>query len=92
VDNTFTGLLNYQDPLNETVEVVTGGDGTANLIFIPKAGFGAYVPTVAASGSLAGVLLLTYSQRHSGIADSHSDRADPQPSGRLAGHNLLRTQ
>jgi hypothetical protein len=54
VDNTFTGLLNYQDPLNETVEVVTGGDGTANLIFIPKAGFGAYVPTVSASGSLAG--------------------------------------
>jgi hypothetical protein len=42
---TFSGTVNYKDPLTETVSVVTGGDGTANLIFIPKGGFGVWIPT-----------------------------------------------
>lgn len=52
---TFSGTLNYQDPLSSPVSVITGGDGTANLIFIPKGGFGVWIPIAAASGSLAGV-------------------------------------
>lgn len=52
---TFTGTINYVDPLSTTVSVITGGDGTANLIFIPKSGFGVYVPTIAATGGLGGV-------------------------------------
>lgn len=52
---TFSGTLNYQDPLVTPVSVVTGGDGTANLIFIPKPGFGVWIPTTAASGGLAGL-------------------------------------
>lgn len=48
---TFTGTINYQDPLTEQITVITGGDGTANLIFIPKNGFGIYIPTTAAVGS-----------------------------------------
>ena len=56
VDPTsFTGLINYRDPLVETsIDVVTGGDGTANLIFLPKTGFGAYLPAATATGSGGG--------------------------------------
>lgn len=53
--STFTGTINYQDPLTQTVSVVTGGDGTANMIFIPKPGFGTWLPTIPASGGLGGV-------------------------------------
>lgn len=44
----FTGSINYEDPLTEMVTVITGGDGKANLIFIPAPGYGLYVPTTAA--------------------------------------------
>lgn len=53
--STFTGTINYVDPLTTPVQVVTGGDGTANLIFVPKNGFGIYIPTIAAAGGLGGV-------------------------------------
>lgn len=52
---TFSGMINYQDPLTETVSVVTGGDGTANLIFIPKDGAGVYIPTTTTLGVIGGV-------------------------------------
>jgi hypothetical protein len=53
--STFTGTLNYQNPLTTTISVITGGDGTANLIFIPAGGFGVWIPTVAAAPPLAGI-------------------------------------
>lgn len=49
--NTFSGTINYKDPLSQTVSVITGGDGTANLIFIPKGGFGIWLPTTAGNPS-----------------------------------------
>jgi hypothetical protein len=52
---TFSGMINYQDPLAQTVSVVTGGDGTANLIFIPKDGAGVYIPTTTTLGVIGGV-------------------------------------
>lgn len=52
---TFTGTINYQNPLTQTVSVITGGDGTANLIFVPASGFGIWIPTSAAGGGLGGV-------------------------------------
>jgi len=52
---TFSGTINYQDPLSTTVSVITGGDGTANLIFIPSGGFGTWIPTIPAAGGLAGI-------------------------------------
>ena len=53
--STFTGTINYQDPLTTTVTAITGGDGTANLVFLPTGGFGVWIPTIAASGGLGGV-------------------------------------
>jgi hypothetical protein len=55
----FTGLINYRDPVVQAVDVVTGGDGTANLVFIPKTGFGTYIPTIAAAGGNGGVATTT---------------------------------
>lgn len=52
---TFTGTINYQDPTQETVEVTTGADGTANLIFRPSKNYGFWIPAATASGSLAGL-------------------------------------
>ena len=52
---TFTGTLNYEDPLAQTVSVITGGDGTANLIYLPKGGFGVWLPTIPAAGGLGGL-------------------------------------
>lgn len=51
----FTGSINYENPLTQTVTVVTGGDGEANLIFIAEPGYGLYVPTTPASIPLAGL-------------------------------------
>jgi hypothetical protein len=53
--STFTGTINYENPLNTIVSVVTGGDGSANLIFIPSGGFGVWVPTIPATGGLGGL-------------------------------------
>lgn len=58
--NTFTGLINYQDPTVSPISVITGGDGTANLVFIPESGAGQYIPTSIAatpitSTSLGGI-------------------------------------
>lgn len=52
--DNFTGLINYKDPLSETVEVVTGGDGVANLIYTPTPGFGVWLPNAAATGNDGG--------------------------------------
>lgn len=52
---TFTGTINYVNPLSQKVSVITGGDGTANLIFIPAGGFGTWIPTILAAGGLGGV-------------------------------------
>lgn len=73
---TFTGTINYADPLANTVSVITGGDGTANLIFIPKGGFGTWIPTAAASGSLAGVATTS-------IANDTLVLPDPIPLGQI---------
>jgi hypothetical protein len=58
---TFTGTLNGLDPLQETVTVVTGADGIANLVFKPDADYGMYIPLTAASGNLAGLKTTTVS-------------------------------
>jgi hypothetical protein len=55
----FTGLINNQDPLTQTIEVVTGADGVANLVYTPQSGYGVWVPNQAAgspvnAGSLSG--------------------------------------
>lgn len=41
----FRGLINGQDPNTETITVVTGGDGVANLVYLPEPDFGYYIPT-----------------------------------------------
>jgi hypothetical protein len=61
VGNGFTGLINYRDPLTETIEVVTGGDGIANLLYTPQSGFGVWIPKITAvtpltNSSLGGTL------------------------------------
>lgn len=53
--STFTGTINYVNPLITPVSVITGGDGTANMIFIPAGGFGTWIPTIAATGGLGGI-------------------------------------
>ena len=58
---TFTGLINYVDPLTTPIEVTTGADGIANLIFTPSPNYGLYIPVAAASGSLAGLATTTLS-------------------------------
>lgn len=52
---TFTGSINYEDPVVQTVSVITGGDGSANMIFIPKPGYGIYLPTTPAGGGFGGL-------------------------------------
>ena len=36
----FEGLINYQDPTSQEVEVMTGGDGSASLIYLPPDTYG----------------------------------------------------
>lgn len=43
VEPGWKGTLNYQDPLQDTVEVVTGGDGSASLVYLPAPSFGYYL-------------------------------------------------
>lgn len=43
----FKGFINYQDPTQAEIQVRTGGDGTANLIFTPARGSGLYLPTTS---------------------------------------------
>ena len=52
---TFSGTLNGLDPLVEPVTVVTGADGSANLIYRPKADYGFYIPPTAPSGGGSGL-------------------------------------
>lgn len=52
--STFTGQLNYQNPLTTPLEVVTGADGIANLIFTPDPNYGVFIPNIPAAGGLAG--------------------------------------
>ena len=52
---TWSGLINYQDPTAEEVTVTTGADGVVNMIYTPKADWGVYVPTTAATSTLAGI-------------------------------------
>ena len=53
--DTWSGLINYQDPTAEEVTVTTGADGVVNMIYTPKADWGVYVPTTAAGSGLAGI-------------------------------------
>lgn len=39
VGDGFVGLINYQDP-RSGIQVITGGDGSANLIYTPQVGYG----------------------------------------------------
>jgi hypothetical protein len=39
----FEGLINYQDPKTDLVEVVTGGDGLAAFVYSPPKAFGFYL-------------------------------------------------
>lgn len=61
VGDDFEGLLNYQDPTEVAVQVVTGGDGVANLVYTPPSGTGGiWMPTIPAvipiiSTSLGGI-------------------------------------
>jgi hypothetical protein len=41
--SNFQGTLNYQDPTAETVDLYTGGDGTASMIYSPGKGYGYYL-------------------------------------------------
>ncbi len=43
----FEGFINYQDPTQTPIQVRTGGDGTANLIFTPAQGSGLYLPVTS---------------------------------------------
>ncbi len=56
---TFTGLINYVNPLTTPIQVTTGADGIANLIFTPSPNYGLNIPVAAASGSLAGLATTT---------------------------------
>jgi hypothetical protein len=56
---TFTGRLNYQDPLTTPLEVITGADGIANLIFTPDPNYGLFVPNIPAAGALGGLATTT---------------------------------
>jgi hypothetical protein len=57
--DTFSGFINYIDPTVTPIEVITGADGIANLIFTPEENFGMTIPAAAPSGSLAGVTTTT---------------------------------
>lgn len=39
----FQGLLNYLNPLEQDVDIISGGDGTASLIYTPVKGYGFYL-------------------------------------------------
>lgn len=41
----FRGLINGLDPNTNTITVITGGDGAANLVYQPEPDFGFYIPT-----------------------------------------------
>ncbi len=43
VGEDFVGKINYKDPRSESVEVVTGADGTASFIYTPSEGYGFYI-------------------------------------------------
>ena len=51
VGDDFRGLINYRDPLAETVEVVTGGDGVATFTYTPPDGYGLYAPLASVNGT-----------------------------------------
>ena len=57
--DNFTGTINGLDPTSVSVTGITGADGTANFIFRPSPNYGLYIPTTAASGSLAGLATTT---------------------------------
>lgn len=57
--STFTGLINYVDPLTTPIEVITGADGIANLIFTASPNYGFYIPTIPAASGLAGYATTT---------------------------------
>lgn len=51
----FEGSINYQDPVQTAVTVVTGGDGVATFIYTPPAEYGVYL---APSSVVNGVVTL----------------------------------
>jgi len=62
--DNWKGTLNYIDPTIEPVTVVTGADGSANLIYTPATNPGIWIPNIAAPtpisvGSLGGTFTIT---------------------------------
>jgi hypothetical protein len=56
---TWSGLINYEDPTAKEVNVTTGADGVVNMIYTPEADWGLYIPNAPASGLLAGLRTTT---------------------------------
>jgi hypothetical protein len=54
----FQGLLNYKDPNTGPVTASTGGDGSANLIYIPGSNYGYFLPTASQTHVAADTLTL----------------------------------
>lgn len=80
---TWSGLLNYQDPLVQSVYVTTGADGVVNIVFTPSPDWGFYIPPIAAAGGLAGL-------RQTTIANDTIVLPQPVPISQVwDGHNWL---
>jgi len=62
--DTWSGLINYQDPTAEEVTVTTGADGVVNMIYTPKADWGVYVPTNGRRHRLGGIKETFQAGRH----------------------------
>jgi hypothetical protein len=88
--NGFTGLVNYADPVAEDVEVVTGADGTATLIYTPGPPTGYYLALSSVSGTQ--ITLPTpvpigqiYSPRSGWLVTTYKVRDDDPYLGKLGG-------
>ena len=49
----FQGLINYLDPLTQTVEVISGGDGKAYFVYTPARTYGFYLDPAASVNAAA---------------------------------------
>lgn len=47
---TFTGLINYKDPVAAPLILETGADGVANMVFTPSPEYGFYFPLTPVNG------------------------------------------
>jgi len=64
----FRGLINGLDPNTNTITVITGGDGIANLVFQPEPDFGFYIPTTAPWVTSSTTFMPTVATWTSGVA------------------------